>query len=452
MLETAATPDIMEVIVAKDGIDFPEPEMPYYILAKEHLYLHKKTAIGTVLMPESKLPFTVGSIGEHKQGVFNWTGEKVPAQIIGQATAFFRRIYEKHHTEAEVLLTMHNDTKAFRIFIPHQRVSAGGVKSVHEPTHIGHDYLVVGTIHSHCMMSAFHSGTDTNDASDMDGVHFTIGKVMDNTPEIVAMVSMNGKNFHYAKPSDIAEINFNGHTAPEWWDEYVFPASSPAAKPKSLTSITDEMWDEFRGIVTMKPHVSTWANGSRAHQPWVPQVHRVSGPRPQSLPHYAGDWGWDAELGMYGPRILDESREFNKTHQQQPSKSERKRLAKLAKKAAWQASQWNRARATQAVWERDGTLLPSINDTDESRKIDMALDTAMENNFFIDEDWKTISASDVDEIIFWQKFFSDRMSMVADVLDTLDMAVEYSIKPKKIMKQLPGQTTMEAMITEGAKA
>lgn len=267
-------PEFLEIVAMPDaGMEaLPTPEMPYYVHAQEGYFLYRETQIGTVLVLDKTVKPNVGKLGFPK-GIFNWTAPRIPGSIISQAHDFFKRIYTKYNSEAEVLITMHNDTKAFRLFVPYQRVSGAGVKSAYEPTHIHKDYTVVGTIHSHCNFSAFHSGTDSDDASDMDGVHFTIGHNMREIPEIVAMVAMNGEEFHYKDPSNIADIVYKENTAPAWWDDYVFPASAPAAKPKGLKSLTEAQWDEFRGLVQKKQKahvtaVSTWSGNPHNANPW----------------------------------------------------------------------------------------------------------------------------------------------------------------------------------------
>jgi hypothetical protein len=50
---------------------------------------------------------------------------------------------------------------------------------------------MVGTIHSHCNFSAFHSGTDTHDEETFDGIHITLGHVDRKEFSMVASVAVN---------------------------------------------------------------------------------------------------------------------------------------------------------------------------------------------------------------------------------------------------------------------
>jgi Prokaryotic homologs of the JAB domain len=406
-------PELFEIVALnEDGIDkAPHPTVPYYIKAREGNFLYRDTQIGTVLLPEKKMP-DLGRVG-YAQGVFSWKGEKIPGRIISQAQDFFKRIYMKHHAEAEVLITMHNETGEFRLFIPYQRVSHAGVKSIYEPTHVNKNYTVVGTLHSHCDFSAFHSGTDSGDASDMDGVHFTIGHNMRDVPEIVAMVAMNGKEFHYKDPAEIADIEYGTETAPAWWDQYIL-LSAPKQKPKGLTSLTQAHWDEFLGLALVKPKVvgfqspntgrpTGWVSpyqqptkGATPMPPWMPQEKKD---KPDNVRQFSrsrmlqDDWGEDGDWRkwVYGgySRPTNESMSFN-----------RAKLSDIK------------------------TGIPELDTINE------ALDLAEASGIFNDSDWNMVAASDMDEIVFWQKFFANKIEAAAEALAVLGMDINYNIMPK----------------------
>jgi proteasome lid subunit RPN8/RPN11 len=384
-------PELFEVLALNgDGLDkAPYPTVPYYIHAVEGDFLYRDTQIGTVLLKETTKPKSLGRIG-FANGVFSWKGEKIPASIISQAHDFFLRTFNKHHAEAEVFITMHNETGAFRLFVPYQRVNHMGVKSVYEPTHVSRDYTVVGTLHSHCDFGAFHSGTDSGDASDMDGVHFTIGKVNSAQPEIVAMVTMAGKEFHYKDPAEIANIAFGTETAPAWWDQYVYPAETASEKPKSLKSLTQAQWDEFRGIVQARPK-----HGTISHLP-VPSNASKWLPRQSQSSYKQNNWerSTDWRDYVYGAQT-SESRDFNK------------RMRRMKK--------------------RDTNV--SCGDP-KLDLINATLDVAEEAGLFSDDDWKMIRGSEMEDPAFWAQFFLDRMSDLVTILELLDVEVEFSTSPK----------------------
>jgi PRTRC genetic system protein A len=392
-------PDLFEVIInTTEGIDhLPRPDMPHFVLAKEGMFLHRKTQIGNVLLRETKAVPSLAPIG-YPNGVFVWDCPTIPAKIISQAKDFFKRILVKYNTEAEVLITMHNDTQEYRLFVPWQRTSHGGVKSIFEPTHIDRNYTIIGTIHSHCDFSAFHSGTDSADASDMDGVHFTIGMLGREVPEIVAMVTMGGKEFHYKDPTEIAEIVWDADTAPLWWDQYIFPAATESIKPKSLKSITQAQWDEFRGLATPKPKILPPTGGWKTTGPTGPYgyiPHKTWTPSEDKQPVNSAVAYIDKYMKTPS-KPLSESREFNRTRRKKHH--------------------------NQPVWSPEGPLANYW--TQEEIQIDLALDDAEIANVVTTDDYEHSTLAQMMNI------------------DTLDMTMTYTIKPKATTQPVKGQTAL----------
>jgi hypothetical protein len=359
-------PSLFETVVlnANGHENVPESDVPYYLAAQDGpFFLVKPTEIGQVILPERSTPKHMPKLG-FAGGVFTWQGPKIPGHIISQAHHFFLRIFTEHHAEAEVLITKHRETGEFRLFVPYQRVSHAGVKSIYEPTHVSREYTVVGTLHSHCDFSAFHSGTDSGDASDMDGVHFTIGQVTKETPEIVSMVAMNGKEFHYKEPSDIADVEFGTQTAPPWWDQYVFAKNdAPRIKPKSLISLTQEHWDEFLGRALVKPKPITTM---------PPHVVRA-------------------------PSTWDKAPKWERDDND------------------WRKWVYGGGRPTS-----DPTQL-SANWTSTDPRIDMALDTAETAGLLQPDEWDDVKDADRDEIGYWQGYLFNKMASLLDTLEILDV-------------------------------
>lgn len=201
----------------------PDSPNPFYFAAGDGLFVHKRTLLGRGIARMVNMP-PYPKIGFDKGG-FYFEANPVPAQIMGQVVDFFDRIYTRQHTEAAVLLVMHEETKEWRVFVPTQLVSHGGVNYVFDPMHIRRPWIIVGSIHSHCDFGAGHSSTDTTDASDgFDGLHMTIGHIKRPDPEIVAMVSTNKALIHYPKDMFPALFDWSEvrqHKAPAWWDRYV---------------------------------------------------------------------------------------------------------------------------------------------------------------------------------------------------------------------------------------
>jgi PRTRC genetic system protein A len=225
-------------LTTDEKVELPDPKTPYYILAEDGIYYHRTLLIGEALTPLKQMPGHLKPTGM-KQGAFIFTAEPIPAAICAQAVSFFRRIYDRHKTEAEVYITQNHQTRQYRLFIPNQTCTGASVHSQFDAAHISRNWQLVGTMHSHCMMSAFHSGTDTNDASTLDGIHITVGKVMDDVPDIAAMVSVDGHHYTY-KPEQLADFSdLAAGTAPEWWDRYVTKVLPAPIKPFHTSATKD---------------------------------------------------------------------------------------------------------------------------------------------------------------------------------------------------------------------
>jgi hypothetical protein len=195
-----------------------DPDRIFFIAAKNSYYLNKPTALGTAILPF--YPPDIATLPA--KGDMDYTFPPLDKVLMGKVFDFFQRTYTRLHTEAEVLLAWNpNATPDVRVFVPPQRVSHGSVSSAYDPEHLGRGWQLIGSIHSHCDFSAFHSGTDTKDASEFDGLHITIGDVMKDTPSFAAMVTQNNNRYDYNinRVADISELR--DHKAPAWWDRYI---------------------------------------------------------------------------------------------------------------------------------------------------------------------------------------------------------------------------------------
>ncbi len=263
-----------------DGWDgFPDNQMPYYAGFVDGLFVHKRMLIGRGVSKVSHWPTSFPKVGA--TGLFDFEAPPIPAKLIGQVVNFFERIYDRQHTEAAVLLVMHEETKEWRIFVPTQLVSHGGVNYVHEPLHIKRPWVTVGSIHSHCDFGAGHSSTDTGDAEDFDGLHMTTGHIKQDIPQIVAMVSMNKQNVHF-KPEDFPKLfdysEVKQHEAPAWWDRYV---EDPK---KGIKPVGFELYEKYQKSTVVKSEKTT-----NVTQPTKPS------PGYQSTHYNADDWYFNKE-------------------------------------------------------------------------------------------------------------------------------------------------------------
>jgi PRTRC genetic system protein A len=280
---TMPTPSFGDLIkIPGESIeDWPDAPNPYYVGAGNGLYLHRRLLFGRVVVKQKNWPSNFTDFGgkPHIDGDFRWEVEKIPARIMGQVVNFFKRVYDQRHAEAMVLLTMDRETKEWGTFIPTQLVSGGGINYVYDRDHLTSGKLLVGSIHSHCNMGAFHSGTDTGDADEFAGFHATIGKISQDVPEIVAMVSMNGMNLHLRKDEfenafDYSEID--KHPAPDWWFRYV---GSTTDKDQPIGF---ELYKKFEKPTEIKVHKTEYQS-----KPWsygAPSNYQPNKPHQSNQP------------------------------------------------------------------------------------------------------------------------------------------------------------------------
>ncbi len=166
------------------------PDAPAYIVGKDGFYLKKRTELYECTVKVPELP----EYPEVREKV-QWTASKLPWSLIESTLDFFRAVYMKYQGEAIVLVT--HDDGAWDISVPRQTV---------EPAHLKYRSVdkvtPVGTIHSHCNMGAFFSGTDDGDVVNFDGLHIVLGRISLPFPEIATAVYINGRMFE-CRPEDI---------------------------------------------------------------------------------------------------------------------------------------------------------------------------------------------------------------------------------------------------------
>jgi len=172
-------------VVLNDGqTEMPDTDI-FYVIAKEGIFLKKKLGIMESLAPVENIS-TLKSIS----ATATMHISKIPGPQFAKVIEFFREVYKLYHGEAIVLLFYNEETKKHKIFPPHQKVTAGSCDYNRGVTVEG--YTMIGTIHSHGGMSAFHSGTDDKDEESFDGLHITIGNVRDEEVSISASIVANG--------------------------------------------------------------------------------------------------------------------------------------------------------------------------------------------------------------------------------------------------------------------
>lgn len=140
----------------------------FYVVAQDGMYIYKKIGILESLVPVKNI-----SILQPIMPMIKMHISKIQAAMIAKVLGIFRTVYEKYKAEAEVNIFYNETTKKHRFIVPEQKVSAARVE--YERKNPFTDWVMLGTIHSHAAMNAFHSGVDTADEHSFDGLHITLG-------------------------------------------------------------------------------------------------------------------------------------------------------------------------------------------------------------------------------------------------------------------------------------
>jgi hypothetical protein len=111
---------------------------------------------------------------------FRWTAGRIPITLIGKVVVFFREVYLKHKSEAQVRMFF-NKAEGWLIQVRPQRVAGASTTEIPGDntgiSPLDPSWVEVGTIHSHANFGAHQSGTDKNNEQHTNGIHITIGDV-----------------------------------------------------------------------------------------------------------------------------------------------------------------------------------------------------------------------------------------------------------------------------------
>ena len=137
------------IYIYENNLELPE-DGTYFVVAGNGIWLHKDTGIVKAFVPVDSISFLEDLDAE---AFIQCTLPKIPAKQVWRIKTFFKKIVEKYRSEASTSLYFNKETSEFKIHVPQQNVSHGGVNYRREGlTHIEgmENFLCVGTIHSHC--------------------------------------------------------------------------------------------------------------------------------------------------------------------------------------------------------------------------------------------------------------------------------------------------------------
>lgn len=187
--------------------ELPDEDI-YYIVGKDGTFLKKNLGLMESLVPVDKVQ---GLLEVQCAAIIHIP--KIPATMFAKIYEFFKAVYEEHKSEAVVLLFYNQKTQKYKVVAPSQEVSGAACDYNKGITIKG--LTMIGTIHSHGNMSAFHSGTDDKDEKVFDGLHITIGNVNSDYCSISTSVVANGYRAMYEESDyieGVEEVEYKVHT------------------------------------------------------------------------------------------------------------------------------------------------------------------------------------------------------------------------------------------------
>lgn len=183
--------------------DIPEPFA--VVIAKSKRYMKRTNFLYSGFF-EIQEDTTLGEVDET---ITLFMELKIPHALFMSIESFFREIYEKKKSEVAVLLFFNRTLNKWAYCIPQQTVAAAsvhydmkkGLSFVKEEdmakylSAVEEGYVMVGSIHSHAALSAFHSGVDDKDEFGFDGIHVTIGNFQNEGCTYACRLMLGQKEF-----------------------------------------------------------------------------------------------------------------------------------------------------------------------------------------------------------------------------------------------------------------
>ncbi|OGZ14780.1 MAG: hypothetical protein A3J08_04370 [Candidatus Lloydbacteria bacterium RIFCSPLOWO2_02_FULL_51_11] len=152
----------------------PPSDANYFVVAGNGTFVHKQTGWVEATVPVKNIDGLLPQTTEVRLLL-----PRMASTVFAKAVLFLHTVYKKKGIESAVLLH-YSAKQGWDITVPKQEATSAHVDYILSERLPG--YQCVGTMHSHCTMSAFHSGTDIGDEASHDGIHITIG-LLDHFPK-----------------------------------------------------------------------------------------------------------------------------------------------------------------------------------------------------------------------------------------------------------------------------
>lgn len=220
----------------------------------------------------------------------DWGGGKIQMDEWQRVLAFFKAYPDN---EVQVRLYHNPITGEWKAWaFPQEYPSGMTTKELPEHPHTAEDmvqfgdpWIRLGSVHHHCSMGAFQSGTDTADEATVPGLHITMGKLRDPKWELHSRVSIRlpGKLDAEGKVLHGPIQSFYDAVLPQWFD---LPSTYKAILPTKVQATVIEM-------LLVTPPEATVAFPDR----WKDNLVRRVSANPNGAHHHGR--GADHQRGTY---------------------------------------------------------------------------------------------------------------------------------------------------------
>ena len=177
--ETLFTPIYFKL---RDDAPWPEDEV-FFVLSRDGLHLCRNHRFFRSSVPAPRLP---SELGRHETFLELTDFPRIPRALLERAVGFFHEVYQRHGSEAGLLLVWNESTGETRLVCPQQRAAVRRSSYDTYPLDLHYtipdlaaDDRVLGDLHSHADEPAYASATDKADEQVRTGVHVVVGRLGD---------------------------------------------------------------------------------------------------------------------------------------------------------------------------------------------------------------------------------------------------------------------------------
>jgi len=162
--------DKIILLIDDESIKEIKKEQYCYIVAKNGIFYKDKQDFIESVVAKKQIHY-LKSLKEYVK----WGYPKINKYQFTAILKFFKKVYIKDDAECMVFIGHDREKNKIVIFPPESQIVSKASIKYENPVMPG--ISIIGTVHSHNSMGAFHSGTDIKDEIDFDGLHITIGKL-----------------------------------------------------------------------------------------------------------------------------------------------------------------------------------------------------------------------------------------------------------------------------------